>query len=174
MKDSADVGVHRVVPIDVAEIDHLLFEVDGVAGQRLFRRLDLDLAQCAGLRLRRRQMRGIGRRHLDRGRVENGRKRLDVEGAIAGRVCIGDVAGDRRLARRQPLRLLRSDFEEVDRGQLDATPVGRLDRPCAARLAWGLPRDLTSGTPVARCRGPRKGVPPWPIRPGPARRTGCR
>ena len=52
MKDSADVGIHRVVPIDVAEIDHLLFEIDRVAGQRLFRRVDVDFAQCARFRLR--------------------------------------------------------------------------------------------------------------------------
>jgi hypothetical protein len=35
MKDSTDVGIHPVVPIDVAKIDHLLFEIDRVAGQRL-------------------------------------------------------------------------------------------------------------------------------------------
>ena len=46
MKGAANVGGHRIVAVDVAEIDHLLFEVDGVAGQCLFRRLDFDLAQC--------------------------------------------------------------------------------------------------------------------------------
>ena len=54
MKDSADVGIHRVVPIDVAEIDHLLFDIDRVAGQRLFRRVNVDLAQRARFRLRQR------------------------------------------------------------------------------------------------------------------------
>ena len=38
MKDSADVGIHRIVPIHLAEIDHLLFEIDRVAGQRLDRK----------------------------------------------------------------------------------------------------------------------------------------
>ena len=42
MKDSADVGIHRVVPIDVAEIDHLLFEIDRIARQRLFGRVNVD------------------------------------------------------------------------------------------------------------------------------------
>ena len=54
MKDSADVGIHRVAPIDVAEIDHLLFDVDRVAGQRLFCRVNVDLAQDARFRLRQR------------------------------------------------------------------------------------------------------------------------
>jgi hypothetical protein len=47
MKDSTDVGIHRVVPIDVAKIDHLLFEIDRVAGQRLFGRVNVDFAQRA-------------------------------------------------------------------------------------------------------------------------------
>ncbi len=34
---------HREVAADVAEIDHLLLEIDGVAGERLFGRLRLDL-----------------------------------------------------------------------------------------------------------------------------------
>ena len=115
MKDSADVGIHRVVPIDVAEIDHLLFEIDRVAGQRLFRRVNFDLAQRAGFRLRQRQVSRIGRRQFDGRRVENGGERLNVDRVIAGRIRVCDIGGDRRLARGQPLRLLGADFEEIDR-----------------------------------------------------------
>ena len=67
-------------------------------------------------------MSGVGRRQFDRRGVEDGGERLDVDRAIAGRVRIGDVAGDGCLARRQPLRLLGGDFEEIDRRQLGAIP----------------------------------------------------
>ena len=115
MKGSADVGVHRVVPIDVADIDHLLFEIDRVAGQRLFSWINFDLAQRARFRLGQRQVRGIGRRQFDGGRVEDGGKGLNVDRAIAWRIRVRDIGGDRRLARGQPLSLLGAKFEEIDR-----------------------------------------------------------
>ena len=115
MKGSADVGVHRVVPIDVADIDHLLFEIDRVAGQGLFSRINFDLAQRARFRLGQRQVRGIGRRQFDGRRVEDSRKWLDVDRVIARRIRVGDIGGDRRLARGQPLRFLGADLEKIDR-----------------------------------------------------------
>ena len=54
MKGSADVGGHRVVPIDLADIDHLLFEIDRVAGQRLFHWVSVDFTQRARFRWRQR------------------------------------------------------------------------------------------------------------------------
>ena len=45
VKGAPYVGAHRIVSVDVAEVDHLLFEVDTVAGQCLFRRFDFDFAQ---------------------------------------------------------------------------------------------------------------------------------
>jgi hypothetical protein len=106
VKGSADVGVHRVVTIDVAEIDHLLLDIDRIAGQCLFRRLDFDLAQCARFRLRQRQVSRIGARQFDGGRVEDGGERLNVDRMIGWRIRVRDIGGDSRLARGQPLRLL--------------------------------------------------------------------
>ena len=65
MKDSADVGIHRIVPIYLAEIDHLLFEIDRVAGQRLFRWVNVDFTRRARFRWRQRQVSRIGRRQFD-------------------------------------------------------------------------------------------------------------
>ena len=42
---------------------------------------------------------------------------LDVERLVAGRVDVGDIAGDRCLARFRPARVAGGEIEEIDGGQ---------------------------------------------------------
>src|SRR5271165_1998877 len=95
---------------------------------------------------------------------KTGRKRLDVRGAVAGCVRVGDVADDRRLARREPLRLLRSDFEEGDGRRWNAFPWRELDQSCASRPARGLPGEGTRGQKSIRLASFDRGCVKTPSR----------
>ena len=147
MKSSADVGAHRVVPIDVAEIDHLLFEIDCVAGQRLFRRVNLDLAQRARLRLEAttgeqdwsspiRWARSRGRRKTAGCRPRDSRAysrwRRWRRSPFGARTAIAPSAS--RLRRDRSMTIARHSW---DRDWIE---------PCATGLARGLPRSGTSGS----------------------------
>jgi hypothetical protein len=58
---------------------------------------------------------GFGRRHGQARLLHGHFEGLDVEGLEAGRIGIGDVAGDRCLPGRQPAVVLRDDIEEMNR-----------------------------------------------------------
>src|SRR5579871_6639938 len=57
----------------------------------------------------------VGSRHGEAGLIHDVAEGLDVERFIAGRIGVGDVAGDRRLARFRPTGMARGKIEEVDR-----------------------------------------------------------
>ena len=175
MKSSADVGAHRVVPIDVAEIDHLLFEIDCVAGQRLFRRVDFDLAQRARLRLRQRQVRRIGARQFDRAMSRGRRKTAEC------RPRDSRAYWRSRYWRRSPFGARTAIAPSASRLRRDRSEtIGRhfsagLDRSSASGLARGLPGSVgkQQRPHTARSRVPRRGARPWPNRPAPAPRKEC-
>ena len=113
-KALATLVLSAIGAIDLAGLDQLLLEADAVAGVRDLPGLLLAhagrrrIAGAAG------HVRGIGRRHRQAGLLDRHLERLDVERLVAGRVGIGDVAGNRRLPHRQPAIVLRDDIEEMN------------------------------------------------------------
>src|SRR6056297_666747 len=101
-----DAGGKRMFPRRAAGFHQFLLDADAVAGMGDGPGIRLVGARLAGAPVEL-EMRRAGRRHLQAGMVHHLPKGLHVLGAIAGRVDIRDVLGDRGLAHRQPFAAAR-------------------------------------------------------------------
>ena len=81
------------------------------------------------------QMARLRRLQADPGSVENLVERLDVQRTVAGRVDVGDVAGDRRLAHRSHCDCLAASSKRLT--CIGQSP-GRLCTDYGVSLAWAL------------------------------------